>query len=55
MEKDIGTEFGVHNGKDFFIFTVQAEMVGFKFGDFALTRKYPKVPLKWLKAKKKFN
>jgi small subunit ribosomal protein S19 len=34
----VGHRFRVHNGKDFVPITVTPEMVGFKFGEFALTR-----------------
>ncbi len=55
MESDIDRVYNVYNGKSFFNFKVIPSLVGFKFGDIALTRKYPKVPQKWLKAKKKFK
>ncbi len=38
----IGFSFGVHNGKDFITVKVSEEMVGHKFGEFSLTRKFVK-------------
>ncbi len=42
----IGLTFEIHNGKTFQKLLVQENMVGHKFGEFALTRKYPKHPAK---------
>ncbi len=36
----IGHTFAVHNGKDFIPVYVTEDMVGHKFGEFALTRKF---------------
>lgn len=36
----VGITFGVHNGKKFVPITVNEEMVGHKFGEFAPTRTY---------------
>ena len=36
----IGHTFAVHNGKEFIPVYVTAEMVGYKLGEFALTRKF---------------
>ncbi|HOB90103.1 MAG TPA: 30S ribosomal protein S19 [Candidatus Colwellbacteria bacterium] len=36
----VGFVFGVHNGKDFVEVRVTEEMVGHKFGEFAMTRKF---------------
>jgi small subunit ribosomal protein S19 len=36
----IGFTFGVHNGKVFNPVTVTEEMVGHRFGEFSLTRKF---------------
>lgn len=36
----VGFAFGVHNGKDFVEVRVTEEMVGHKFGEFSLTRKF---------------
>lgn len=38
----IGFAFAVHNGKDFINIRISEEMVGHKFGEFALTRKFIK-------------
>ncbi len=38
----IGFTFGVHNGKDFVSVLVTEEMVGHRFGEFAITRKFVK-------------
>ena len=38
----VGLTFGVHNGHKFIPVYVTEEMVGHKFGEFALTRKQPK-------------
>lgn len=38
----IGFIFGVHNGKDFIQVRVTEEMIGHRFGEFALTRKFIK-------------
>lgn len=52
-EADVGSLFYIYNGKSFFSLNIIPFMVGKKFGEFSLTRKYPKVPEKWLKLKKK--
>ena len=36
----IGQTVSVHNGKEFKNVTVTREKIGFKFGEFSLTRKY---------------
>ena len=36
--------FRVHNGRDFIRLVVTEEMIGHRFGEFALTRKKPKHP-----------
>jgi|MesohylFT_1024984.scaffolds.fasta_scaffold48478_2 small subunit ribosomal protein S19 len=36
----IGETILVHNGKDFKRVTITREKIGFKFGEFALTRRY---------------
>lgn len=36
----IGFTFGVHNGKDFIPVLVTEDMIGHRFGEFALTRKF---------------
>jgi small subunit ribosomal protein S19 len=36
----IGETVLVHNGKDFKKVTITREKIGFKFGDFSLTRRY---------------
>ncbi len=36
----VGLRFAVHNGKDFFEFTVVEDMVGHKLGEFSFTRKF---------------
>lgn len=46
----IGTKVGVHNGKEFKNVLISREMVGYKFGEFASTRKFTK---KKVKQKKK--
>ena len=38
----VGFVFGVHNGKIFIEVFVKEEMVGHKFGEFSLTRKFVK-------------
>jgi small subunit ribosomal protein S19 len=38
----VGFTFGVHNGKDHIPVLVTEEMVGHRFGEFALTRKFTK-------------
>lgn len=38
----VGFTFGVHNGKTFIEVLVKEEMVGHRFGEFALTRKFVK-------------
>ena len=38
----VGHKFEVYNGKGFYNFQVTDEMVGHKFGEFALTRKRAK-------------
>jgi len=35
----IGLKFGVYNGKEFVVIEIKPEMIGFRLGDFALTRK----------------
>ena len=35
----IGLKFGVHKGKEFVVIEIKPEMIGFRLGDFALTRK----------------
>lgn len=37
--------FAIHNGKQFVRLKVNEEMIGHKFGEFALTRKKPKHPV----------
>lgn len=37
--------FQIHNGKQFVRLKVTEEMIGHKFGEFALTRKKPKHPV----------
>lgn len=36
----VGVTFGVHNGRKFIPVLVTEEMIGHKFGEFALTRTY---------------
>lgn len=36
----------IHNGKQFIRLKIHEEMIGHKFGEFALTRKKPKHPTK---------
>ena len=36
----VGYTFGVHNGRDFVEVKVTEEMVGHRFGEFSLTRKF---------------
>lgn len=38
----VGFTFGVHNGKDFVEVTVGEDMIGHRFGEFSLTRKFVK-------------
>jgi len=38
----VGHTFAVHNGKDFIEVVVREDMVGHRFGEFALTRKFIK-------------
>lgn len=38
----VGHTFAVHNGKDFIEIVVREDMVGHRFGEFALTRKFIK-------------
>ncbi|KKU69937.1 MAG: 30S ribosomal protein S19 [Parcubacteria group bacterium GW2011_GWA2_47_21] len=38
----VGFKFAVHNGKDFIEIFVGEDMVGHRFGEFALTRKFTK-------------
>lgn len=35
----VGMTFGIHNGKEFVEVTIQPEMIGCYFGEFAITRK----------------
>ncbi|MCW1296288.1 MAG: 30S ribosomal protein S19 [Candidatus Parvarchaeota archaeon] len=35
----IGLKFAVHNGKEFVVIEIKPEMIGFRLGDFVLTRK----------------
>lgn len=35
----VGNKVTIHNGKSFVAFTISEEMVGHKFGEFAMTRK----------------
>ena len=44
--------FAIHNGKQFVRLKVNEEMIGHKFGEFALTRKKPKHPVKSTKKSK---
>ena len=39
MPEFVGLTFLVHNGKDFTTVEVSEEMVGYKFGEFSITRK----------------
>jgi len=42
----VGYKFEIHNGMDFVNVQISDEMVGHKFGEFAMTRKYPRYPEK---------
>jgi small subunit ribosomal protein S19 len=41
LPENIGEQFYIHNGKNFVPLRISEEMVGHKFGEFALTRKKP--------------
>ena len=41
LPENIGEQFYIHNGKNFVSLRISEEMVGHKFGEFALTRKKP--------------
>ena len=41
LPENVGLDCEIHNGKRFVPFKVREEMVGHKFGEFALTRKRP--------------
>lgn len=47
----VGYTFNVYNGKRFFQIKIFDDMVGHKFGAFALTRKFVKHPIKTRKQK----
>lgn len=51
----LGKTIAVHNGKDFINVFVSDKMLNRKLGEFSITRKYPKHPIKdkYLKKKKK--
>lgn len=53
LESFIGKYFFIHNGKDFHKVYITREKVGYKFGDFAQTRKFNKKAKKNLANKKK--
>lgn len=38
----VGHTFGIHNGKDFVEVTIGEDMIGHRFGEFSLTRKFVK-------------
>jgi len=40
----VGYRFEIHNGKIFVPLDIKPNMVGHKFGEFALTRKFPTFP-----------
>ena len=48
----IDKTFAIHNGQRFVRLKVHEEMVGHKFGEFALTRKKPKHPVNKTKKSK---
>ena len=41
LPKNIDTNLFIHNGKGFVSIKISEEMVGHKFGEFAITRKKP--------------
>ena len=41
LPNNVGLDCEIHNGKRFVPFKVREEMIGHKFGEFALTRKRP--------------
>jgi small subunit ribosomal protein S19 len=47
----VGYTFNIYNGKRFFPIKVFDDMVGHKFGEFALTRRFVKHPVKVRKQK----
>lgn len=49
----VGYKFEIHNGMDYVNLVVAPDMVGHKFGEFAMTRKFPRFPsVDELKAKR---
>lgn len=49
----VGTKVRIHNGKRFKRLSVNKYMIGYKFGEFAFTRKPFHFPLKKKKKKKR--
>lgn len=49
----VGHTYFVHNGRKNVRVTVSSTMIGHKFGEFALTRKFPKHKTKQLKKNRK--
>lgn len=45
-ESFIGNVISIHNGKNFINVLITNKMLGRKLGEFSLTRKYPKHPVK---------
>ena len=41
LPRDIDLLFSIYNGKNFISIKIKGEMVGHKFGEFAITRKKP--------------
>ena len=42
MPSMVGVKIGIHNGKEFVDVTIVQEMIGHRFGEFAMTRKIAK-------------
>ena len=42
MPNMVGMKLGIHNGKDFVDVTIVEEMIGYRFGELAMTRKIAK-------------
>jgi ribosomal protein S19 len=39
LDYHVGNTLSVHNGREFFYFTVSSRMRGYRFGEFCVTRK----------------
>jgi len=46
MSNMLNTVFSIHNGKIFINIFINDKLIGRKFGELALTRKFPKHPIK---------